>query len=104
MKMVPHQKKRKHYLPPWVLGGVAALIHLLLIGGILLPNSSSGSWNEVLAFMIDFPISIAFVWLSQFVSLILLHMTIGSVWWFAIVWTITKGLMWIANRAGRSGL
>lgn len=93
---------RTRYWFPLVLGGVTALIHLLLIAGILLPNPSGGSWSEVLAFAVDFPISITFVWLSHFVSLVLLHMTIGSVWWFAIVWTLAKGLMWITDRAGRN--
>lgn len=92
-------KMRTRFWLPLVLGSVTALIHLLLIAGILF-NPNGGSWSEVLAFAVDFPISITFVWLSHFVSLVLLHMTIGSVWWFTIVWALARGLMWITDRTG----
>lgn len=94
---------RTRYWLPLVLGGLAALIHLILISGILLSSLKAGSWSEVLAFAVDFPISITFVWLSHFVPLVLLHMVIGSAWWFAIVWMLAKGLMWITDHAGRNG-
>jgi hypothetical protein len=96
-------KMRTRYSLPLTLGCVAAIVHLFLIAGILLSGHSGGSWSEVLAFTIDFPLSITFVWLSHFVPLISLHMTIGSVWWFAIVWTLVRILVWITDRAGRNG-
>lgn len=99
---MPKWKMQARYWLPLVLGGVSALIHIILIAEILLSSPNGGIWSEVLAFTIDFPISIAFVWLSRYMSLVLLHMTLGSIWWFAIVWALVRGLMWITDHIGRN--
>lgn len=84
-----------------LLGGVAALIHLVVIL-LMFANKGNyeGSWGAFLPFLLDFPASIVFLWLSDFVPLVLLHAILGSLWWFSIGWLLIKAVTVIVDLLG----
>jgi hypothetical protein len=90
-------------LLPIVLGSIAAIAHAIVIGVLLVgAKNVEGSWGGFLPFLVDFPISILFFGLSHYIPLSLLHFVLGSLWWFSVTWAVSKLVILLIDRSGRS--
>ena len=93
---------RERHILPIVLGSVAAIAHAIVIGMLLVgAKNVEGSWGGFLPFLVDFPISILFFGLSDYIPLPLLHFILGSLWWFSVPWAVSKLVILLIDRNRR---
>lgn len=72
--------------------------HLIFMWVVLTVLSDKGSWGEVVPFAVDFPFSILFIWLKQYLSVFAMHLVLGSLWWALIGWFVTTLVLIVRKR------
>ncbi len=84
-----------------MLGAALAVgaLHMALVVSVSLDSTAvEGSWRGFSLFLLDFPLSIAFLSASPEV-LPWLHAVFGSAWWGGIAWILLKGLKALLERS-----
>lgn len=75
-------------------GLIAVVLHsvlcALIVSGIYAPI---GSWGWFVVFIVDFPVSVLFLPVTDYVPTALVFLALWGAWWFTVAYMLTKWLM-----------